>query len=515
MPAINSNASVAGETTYAKLRRLYAKAQANGHPHVIDPSTGLPQLAAGTSVPVVTSPVYANAAAVIAAGYAQQIPFTPTDARFYPTGGSPETNAGRYFYASFTNVALPNLMYTGNTSHRGPNLQRLSFGVIASKVIVQVNTFTQYRILVNNRYLSLTVTTQPSTTGYVLLDFTSAGGRLKRNITIEIPYSFYTPPNIFLLPQDEILPAPISDRFRMIVLGDSTVGGSASPTSGDAWSQAMTDALGVPDGWQSTIGGTGYNSINPAGTGLNNLPTRIGDAINYAHDACMFAMNINDVNNAISGAANLAAIQPNFDLCYNAYRAAWSTTPLFILGVMGGTYGTVTANISAYEQLLAAYVAAKNDPNAFFIPVMSSQQPWVSGTGFVGNNTNDGNAQFYVAAATPTTAPAVASGGAGWAVNDQAVGAAVSPLDQPIQVKVTAVSGGVVTAVSLVTKGTYTQSQVANPVTVTAVSPSAGTGLTLTLGGYTTSEPHIGGYGYIMEGLRCANSIIDAIAKKA
>jgi hypothetical protein len=405
-------------------------------------------------------------------------------------------------------------MYTGNTSHRGANLQRLSFTAIASKVVVQVNLAAQYRILVNGRYLSLSATTQPLTTFYVLLDFTSAGGRLKRNITFEFPFSFFMPPNIFLLPQDEILPAPVSDRFRMIVLGDSTVGGSASPTSGDAWSQAMTDALGVPDGWQSTIGGTGYNSMNPAGTGLNNLPTRMGDAINYAHDACMFAMNINDVNNAISGAANLAAIQPNFDLCYNAYRAAWPTTPLFILGVMGGTYGTVTPNILAYEQLLAAYVTAKNDPNAFFIPVMTSQQPWVSGTGFVGNNTNDGNAQFYVAAATPTTAPAVASGGAGWAVNDQAVGAAVSPLDQPIQVKVTAVAGGVVTAVSLVTKGTYTQSQVANPVTVTAVSPSAGTGLTLTLGAYTTSEPHIGGHGYIMEGLRCADSIIDAIARK-
>ncbi|MDD5277717.1 MAG: SGNH/GDSL hydrolase family protein, partial [Methylovulum sp.] len=367
----------------------------------------------------------------------------------------------------------------------------------------------------NNRYLSLSVTTQPSTTGYVLLDFTSAGGRLKRDITIEIPFSFYMPPNIFLLQQDELLPAPVSDRFRMIVLGDSTVGGSASPTSADAWSQAMTDALGVPDGWQSTIGGTGYNAMNPAGTGLNNLPTRMGDAINYAHDACMFAMNINDVNNANSGAANLAAIQPNFDLCYNAYRAAWPTTPLFILGVMGGTYGTVTANILAYEQAFAAYVAAKNDPNTFFIPVMSSPQPWVSGTGFVGNNTNDGNAQFYVAAATPTTAPAVASGGTGWAVNDQAVGGAVSPLDQPIQVKVTAVSGGVVTAVSVVVKGTYTQSRVANPVPMTAISPSAGTGLTLALGAYTSSEPHIGGYGYIMEGLRCADSIIDAIAKKA
>ena len=99
-----------------------------------------------------------------------------------------------------------------------------------------------------------------------------------------------------------------------------------------------------------------------------------------------------------------------------AYRVALPTTPLFVLGVMGGTYGTIPATILAYEQLLAAYVAAKNDPNAFFIPVMTDPQPWQTGTGWIGNNTNDGNAQVYIAAYMPTTAPAIASGGTGWAV---------------------------------------------------------------------------------------------------
>ena len=47
---------------------------------------------------------------------------------------------------------------------------------------------------------------------------------------------------------------------------------------------------------------------------------------------------------------------------------------------------------------------------------------------------------------------------------------------------------------------------------MTAVAPSAGTGLTLTFGAYVSSLPHIGGYGYIMEGLRVAHSVINAIA---
>ena len=295
-----------GASVYRRLRSLASAAKVNGHPHVIDPATGLPQLAAGTNLPAVSFPVYANAAAAIAAGYTQQIPFTPTDARFYPTGGGLMTNAGKYFYACFTNVASTNVMYSGNS--RGPMVQRLTFNPRASKVLIQIGTFTQFRLLINDRYLSLSVTTQPSTTGFVLLDFTAVGGRLPRKVTVEIPFSFYMPANIFLLPQDELVPVSISDRFRMIVLGDSTVGASGSPTAADGWSQAMMDALGVSDGWNSSIGGTGYNSMNPALTGLNNLPSRIGDAINYPHDACMFAMNINDVNSAISGAANFAAI---------------------------------------------------------------------------------------------------------------------------------------------------------------------------------------------------------------
>lgn len=510
MPAINPNASVAGETTYAKLRRLYAKAQANGHPHVIDPSTGLPQLAAGASPPVVTSPSYANAAAAISAGYSNQIPFTPTDARFYPTGGSLVAHNGSYFYACFTNIASTNVVFSGNS--RGPIVQRLTFYAAASKVLIQIGTFTQFRLLVNDRYVSLSVSTQPSTTGFVLLDFTSAGGRVRRKITVEIPFSFYMPANIFLLPQDELLPAPTADRFRMIVMGDSTVGGSGSPTSADAWSQAMMDSLGVSDGWNSSLGGTGYNSQNPASSG-NNQPSRMGDAINYPHDACMFAMNINDVNSTISGAANLAAIQPNFDYCYNTYRAALPTTPLFILGVMANSPASAP-NVLAYEQLFAAYVAAKNDPNAFFIPVMTDPQPWQAGAGWIGNNTNDGNAQVYVAAATPGAAPTIVAGGTGWAVNDLANAAAISPLDTPPQVKITAVSGGAATAVSTVIKGYYTQSQPSSPVAMTAVAPSAGTGLALNFGAYISSAPHIGGYGYLMEGLRCADSIINAIAKK-
>lgn len=510
MPAINPNFPPSGETNYGRLRRLCSAARANGHPHVIDPATGLPQLATGVSAAVVSFPAYANAAAAIAAGFANQNAFAPTDVRFYPTGGSLLTHNGSYIYACFTNVASTNVVFPGNS--RGANTQRIVFYPTASKVLIQIGTNTTFRLLVNDRYVSLTPTVQGATYPFVLLDFTSSGGRLRRKITVELFISEYVPSNVFLLPQDELLPAPTNDRLRMIVLGDSTSVGTGCPCQANSWAEVMMDALGVTDAWLSGIGGTGYNYQNPLNSG-NNLPSRMGDATNYSHDAAVFAMNVNDVTNALTGPANLAAIQPNFDVCYNTYRASCPITPLFILGVMAFAPAT-NPNILAYEQLLAAYVAAKNDPNTFFIPVMTDPEPWQTGTGWVGNNTNDGNAQIYVGALAPGTAPTITAGGTGWAVNDLANSAAISSLDNPTQVKITAVSGGAVTAVSVVTKGTFTQSQPANPVAMTAVSPSAGSGLSLTFGAYTSATPHLGGYGYLYEGLRCANSIINAIAKK-
>ena len=77
----------------------------------------------------------------------------------------------------------------------------------------------------------------------------------------------------------------------------------------------------------------------------------------------MFAMNINDASNALTGAQNLAAIQPNFDICYNAYRAVWPTTPLFVLGVTASSPAGAP-NILAYEKLLAAYVAEQRAKQA-------------------------------------------------------------------------------------------------------------------------------------------------------
>jgi hypothetical protein len=176
-----------------------------------------------------------------------------------------------------------------------------------------------------------------------------------------------------------------------------------------------------------------------------------------------------------------------------------------------------SANLIAYENLLNSWVQSlqsAGDSNVFFLPLLTAAPPFQTGTGFVGNNTNDGNGQTIIAATLNTAA--INNGGSGYATGDTfTVNPSVaSPQDALAFLTVSAQTSGVVTAITKNLGGTYSRGAPPATAAPTTAVTGSGTGLLLNCN-MISQNPHPGAYGYQQYGERFADAIISAIAGKA
>lgn len=265
-----------------------------------------------------------------------------------------------------------------------------------------------YRIKVDGQYVSLAGHTTAGNTGaqYLLVDFTSAGGRKEREIAVEVQEEdtgFY---GVYTAATDGITTPEYSER---IVVGADSIGvGTVTDTAngtyfprGDGFSYVMSQILGVPDVWSSGISGTGW--CNPA-AGSVALPDRIVNDV-CARDpiAALLSKGTNDYN---TGYATNAQVKAAVTLAIARVRAVKPNLPLIITGIWGGVTGpsaTVTSMETAIKEAVDAAIAG-GDRYVGFIPIATrTTKPLIFGTGRQTSTNGTGNSDWVIGDGTHLT----------------------------------------------------------------------------------------------------------------
>lgn len=385
--------SAGGETIYGKLRRR-AQVARRANPHALDYATGLPKLLPAAQAPTIdTSQTWANAAAVVSAGYSQAYPAATAGVvspKFAYTGGWTTVYASSY-------VRLPEVtIYPTGTGNAGSNpaisayCGRAHFTTDSPKFVIGGTNGGLMRVIVDGQYVSLATTAFPAATpSFVVLDFTATGGRASRDIIIEFQgvFNFL---GLWFGPKDTYEPAVFTDSIRAAYFGDSISTASNAAVYGDFFCGVASDILGIQDTRSPSIGTTGYG----VGTAsLYKAEEHVFDIINQSPDIVFLTHNVN------SFTFGWAATQPYWQSVYGQIRNWRASVPIFQIGVLNSASSGETnyAAAYAYEVAQKAYVTAlaASDPNLFYVPVMTDLSPWIVGTGNTASLKNDGNRDIF------------------------------------------------------------------------------------------------------------------------
>ena len=277
------------------------------------------------------------------------------------------------------------------------NWGRYRFIADANKIAFRVSgTTSPYRFIVDGQYVNLAGHTTTGTSAtpdqYLLMDFTSSGGRQRREIIIEMSQtgSFI---GAYVGATEKIFEADESP-LRTVCLGDSYCYGSNATILGDGVDAVMADYLGWNNHMNSGSGGTGWATTNSAHTFYQRIVN--GDLLlnGGTPDIICIQGSINDKRASAADVTNscIAGIQKIRDTYPNAL--------VFVFGVWGasaGNGGTLSnaANEVAIEAAVNTFLP---DNSIAFIPINSAYSgSWLTGTGFVGTTTGTGNADVWMA----------------------------------------------------------------------------------------------------------------------
>ncbi|VFU10268.1 SGNH/GDSL hydrolase family protein [Methylocella tundrae] len=390
MGALPANVA-SGETIYAKIRRVAGVAKDN-HPHMIDPTTGLPQLMANP--PTITAGAYANQAAATTAGYSKVYTALANQNIFYSTGGWTTWYATNYLRLPSTTVFPTGNGNAGSNPNIAASSGRHTFIADSAKFLVGTTGSSNFRLIVDGKYVSLSpIVSSAASPSLTLVDFTSVGGRQRRRISIETQSNtaFY---GVDVGPTEGLYAVSSVDHIRYIQMGDSITFDTMTGTPavpGDGFGHVMADRLGISDYRPAGNGGTGY-AANNNGAGLR-MQEHMFDALNWSPDIIGLCAGIND-----DSAFGWAASQPGLASCIGQARAYSATLPVLVFGVIGSAGGALAAAHASWEASLSAYLSALNDPNIIYVPIVTDPAgPTFTGSGSVAAPAGDGNSDLYFA----------------------------------------------------------------------------------------------------------------------
>jgi len=332
--------------------------------------------------PVMTTPPTVTTGTSAVAGLTNiwgGYPPTRTEAfNFY--GGVPTHDGVGYFQFNSTTV---------NGSY-SPSTCRIETVIDSVKVAYRVLNpgGCVARFIVNGQYASLTPLAVPAGEIYITLDFTSAGGRARRTLTMETDCHFQS----LSTAPTETLTKPMGRPTRLFVIGDSFASGGGASNKFNSFPQVMADLLGARDLWNNGVGGTGYLTTG----GQTTFRQRLGDMVTAAPDIAVIVGGHND-----TGVFTPAQVKTELLTYLSAIRAqsVLGRTFLIIAGVNGANQALAVTQ--PMETAMAAAVTSFGDPQVYFVPqVTNAAGPYFTGTGNTASPNGTGNCDIYIGSDT-------------------------------------------------------------------------------------------------------------------
>lgn len=316
---------------------------------------------------------------------------TPT--AFFPSGGPPlnvfgSGSSSDWGIAPNSAPAAPS--NCGASFTRSGSQTRWSFMTDAPDfaIVTNNNNNAPWRLLVDGQYITISATegTNAGSPVYYELNYTAAGGRIPRKVTIEAAFCWPLI-GVNTTATDSVWAPPATDNLRAIFVGDSiTAGAIGNNIPSLDYPSQVGKFLGWNDVWNEGVGGTGYIASS-GGTQFSFLG-RITDVTNYSPDIIIVMGGTNDSGNSatVITAAVLTYLQ--------ALRAALPYTPIVVTGIANSQSANAT-NINAENAILAAFTAF-GDANSYFFPIVTDPNgAWFTGTGNIAAPNGTGNNDVY------------------------------------------------------------------------------------------------------------------------
>lgn len=313
-------------------------------------------------------------------------------------GGSPlQSSTGVWRYYSVTINPTGGNIGSSVIPGASGNVWRAPLMVDAVKPSFRLGVSTQgYRFLVQdpltgrNEYVSLTPTVIGSSGSYeyVTLDFTAAGGRAERRITVEgIQNCGFDGVVVGPTEAAYIAPAP---SLTAVVLGDSYAFGSSATYLADGVFMRMADYLGIDNFMASGSGGTGWTTA-PSTYRFQDRIAQGDLGLNGKPDLIFLMGSYNDRN-----AANQAAVSGPALQGMQAARAQFPNAWIIVVGTFPGSSGPSAGILQSEAGMLAAFNSF-NDPLSVWVPISNDPAgKMIFGTGNVGAPNASGNSDLYI-----------------------------------------------------------------------------------------------------------------------
>lgn len=267
---------------------------------------------------------------------------------------------------------------------------RVGADVHASRVAIHTFEISpgsgRYRVLVNGQVAGLATSSGSSPYNWHILDFTAAGGAMRRRIEIISNGGQYFG-GLAVATTDAIL-KPQRNALAVAWSGDLITACAGATFPQDGYIYVAGDLLGWEINNQG-IGSTGY--LATAHGAQLSCRQRIGDILTSGCDVHVVAHGFNDGETELQAevAAYLQALRGD---------SRTAQIPIIVQGVSPEAAGP--GAVVARERAIAAAVTAQRaagDDLVWFIPVATaSEGPWLFGTGHVGATNGSGPSDWAV-----------------------------------------------------------------------------------------------------------------------
>jgi lysophospholipase L1-like esterase len=264
--------------------------------------------------------------------------------------------------------------------------------VMADAAIVEFKVFNSgpgvCRFIVDGQYVSKSLTTPvASSVRYLRLDFTAAGGRARRLITMEL-HKFIDFQYVAVGATSTVTKPP-AKPLRMYVIGDSYTQGGGATFDFNGYHCILGDLLGIKDVWSGGVGGTGF--LANSGASQLTFRQRISDLVTAAPDVILIVGGFNDTG-VIQGA--LSAEVRTYLAAIRSYPTL-SSVPV-IMTLNNGNLSVATAQ--QIEGAMSSAMQSFGDPLMFFLPntLNNPSGALFTGTGNTAAPAGNGNCDVYI-----------------------------------------------------------------------------------------------------------------------
>ncbi len=307
-----------------------------------------------------------------------QIDYVSNTEKFFHSLAMEVFEYGNYY----ARLATVSTLQTGNVDDNYSQvLPKWEFYTDAQSIAINLMRSSQFTLQVDGVYHSKSTLTAPDPGDNFSQQLLSFDGKKTRKITINFSSGASGFRGVSVLPTDSVW--AMQSPLKVVLDGDSFSTGTNPNIGGLSYVPILFSRLNINNYMVSGEGGTGF--VNNQDDTKYNYVDRVSDVTSVNPDIVFVSLTVND--NGYESDLPTA-----IDNWYTTVRTALPNAMIIVLGAQGRT----DTSTQTMEQAAITQFESYDDTNLIIVPIVTADDPIISGTGNDGSLADDGNADIYI-----------------------------------------------------------------------------------------------------------------------